>query len=92
MYFLNVSFTSHLLLLFKLTNKSRNAESGNGMRGMMVTREIRVLRPGMRVGTRGILVEMREIRAGMQGIRVGMGGIRVEMRGIGVGVRGDRMK
>ena len=50
--------------------KNRNAESGNGMRGMMGTR-------GIRVGTGGMGM-------GMLGIRVGMRGIRVQMRGIRV--------
>ena len=91
MYFLNVYFTSHLLLLFKMASKNRNGESGNGMRGIMVTREIRVGRLGIRVGTQGITVAMRGIQVGMRGIRVGMQGIRVRMRGIKVGMRGIRV-
>ena len=72
MYFLNVYFNSDLLLFFKMTSKSRNGKSGNGMRRMMVTPGIRVGRPGIRVGTRGIRVGMRGIQVGMWGIRVGM--------------------
>ena len=47
--------------------KSRNRESGNGMRGMM--------------GMWGIRVGMMRMW-GMRGITVGMRGITVEMRGI----------
>ena len=43
--------------------KNRNAESGNGMRGMMGTR-------GIRVGTGGMGMGMLGIRVGMRGIRV----------------------
>ena len=50
--------------------KSRNGESGNGMRGMIGTRGIRAGTRGIRVGTRGIKVGMRGIRVGMQGIRL----------------------
>ena len=57
--------------------KSRNGESGNGMRGMMGMWGISV---GM-MGMKGIKVGMM----GMQGIAVGMWGIRVEMRWIGGG-------
>ena len=68
MYFLNVYFTSHLLLSFKMaTCKSRNGKSGNGMsgmRGMTVTRGLRVGRPEIRVGTQGIQQRMRGIRVG----------------------------
>ena len=46
--------------------KSRNGVAGNGMRGIMGTR-------GIRVGMRKIRVGMRGIRLGMQGIVVGSG-------------------
>ena len=49
--------------------KSRNGESGNGMRGMMETWRIRV-------GTRGIRMRTQAIRVGTRGIKVAMGGIR----------------
>ena len=49
--------------------KSWNGESGNGMKGMMGTR-------GIRVGTWGI-------RVGSQGIRVGTWGIKVGKQGMG---------
>ena len=66
MYLLNVYFTSHLLLSFKMaTCKSRNGKSENGMsgiRGMMVMRGLRVGRPGIRVVTQGTQEGMREIR------------------------------
>ena len=61
--------------------KSRNGESGNGIRGTMGRRGIRAETRGIRVGTRGIKV-------GMCGIRVGMPEIKVEIRGIGVGILG----
>ena len=64
MYFLNVYFTSHLLLSFKMaTCKSENGKLGNGMsgmRGIMATR-------GLRVGTQGIQERMRGIRVGTRG-------------------------
>ena len=64
MYFLNVYLTSHLLLSFKMaTCKSRNGKLGNGMngvRGMTVTR-------GLRVGTWGIQEIMQGIRVGTRG-------------------------
>ena len=91
MYFLNVYFNSHLLLLFKMANESRNGESGNGMRGMMVTSGIRVGRPEIKVGTRRIRVGTREILVGMWGIIVGMQGISVRMQVIKVGMRGIRV-
>ena len=50
--------------------KNRNAESGNGMRGMMGTRGIRVGTQGIRVGTGGMGMGMLGIRVGMRGIRV----------------------
>ena len=50
--------------------KNRNAESGNGMRGMMGTR-------GLRVGTYAIGVGTGGRGRGRLGIRVGMRGIRV---------------
>ena len=53
--------------------KSRNGESGNGMRGMMGTSGIRVGTREIRVGARGMGVEM----LGMRGIKVGMRIIRV---------------
>ena len=56
--------------------KSWNRESGNGMKGMMGTREIRV-------GMRGINVRTWEIRVGTWETKVGMQGIRVGMRGMG---------
>ena len=46
--------------------KSRNGESGNGMKGMMGMQKIRV---GMQRIRRG---EMQGIMVGMQGIEVGM--------------------
>ena len=71
MYFLNVYFTLHLLLSFKIaTCKNRSGKSGNemsGMRGMTVTRGLGVGRPGIRVGTRRIQVGMRGIRVGTRG-------------------------
>ena len=63
--------------------KSRNGESGNGMRGTMGMRGIRVETRGIRVGTRGIKVGMRGIRVGMREIKVGMRGIGVGMLGVG---------
>ena len=42
--------------------KSWNGELGNGMSGMMGTREIRVGTWGIKVGMQGIRVGMREIR------------------------------
>ena len=61
--------------------KSRNRESGNGMRGMMGMREIRVRTRRIRVGMRGIKVGMQGIRVGMWGIRVVTWGIKVRMWG-----------
>ena len=58
--------------------RSRNGESGNGMRRMMGTRGIRVKTRGIRVGTQGIKVGMWGIRVGMRGMVVGM----LEMWGI----------
>ena len=60
---------------FEAICKSRNGESGNGLRGMMGTQAIKV-------GTRGIRVGIRGMGMGMRGMR----GIRVGMRGIGVGM------
>ena len=51
--------------------KSRNGESGKGMRGMMRMREIRVGMQGIRVGMQGIRVKMQGIEVGiwrMQGM------------------------
>ena len=59
---LNVSKTEIVMAICK----SRNRESGNGMRGMM--------------GTRGIRLGMQGIRVGMRGIRLRMWRIGVEMR------------
>ena len=56
---------------------------GNGMRGMMGTR-------GIRVGTRGINEGMRGVGGGMLGMR-GIGEIRVEMWGMGLGMWGIRV-
>ena len=73
--------------------KSRNRESGNGIRGMMGTQRIRVGTWGIRVGTRktrGIKVGMREMGVGMLRMR-GMQGIRVEVYGIGLGMRRIRV-
>ena len=63
--------------------KSQNGESGNGMRGMMGTRAIRV-------GKQRIKVGMRWTRVGMRGMGVGMLGMR-EMRGIRVRIPGIRV-
>ena len=52
--------------------KSRNGESGNGMKGIMGMR-------GIRVGMREIGVGMRRIRVGVMGIRLGKREIRVGM-------------
>ena len=57
--------------------KSRNGESGNGMRGMMGTR-------GIRVGTRRIKVEIRGMGVGMLVTR-GMRRITMGIWGIGGG-------
>ena len=65
-----------LLYCLKAICKSWNEESGNGMRGMMRMR-------GIRLGTRVIRVRTRGIKMRMQGIRVGM-------RGMGVGMLGMR--
>ena len=54
---------------FREWPKSWNGESGNGMRGMMGTRVIRVGTRGIRLGTRGIRVGTRGIRVGMRGIQ-----------------------
>ena len=87
--------------------KSRNEESGNGMKGIMGMRAIRVgmrgisvvmrgtmvRMPGFCVGMRGISAKMQGIGVGKRGMRVGMHGIRVRMRGIGGGnVEGDKNK
>ena len=64
---------------FMAVCKSRNGESGNGMKGMMGMRVIRVGMRGIGVGMRGIGLGMRGIRVGMMGIMVGMMGIRVGM-------------
>ena len=61
--------------------KSRNGESGNGMREMMGTR-------GIRVGTRRIKLEIRGMGVGMLGMR-GMRRITVGIRGRGGGGGGD---
>ena len=60
-----------MILTTKAICKSQNGESGNGMRGMVGMREIKV----------GIM-GMQGIRVGMWGIRVGM----MEMWGIRVGM------
>ena len=78
--------------------KSRNEESGNGMKGMIRMRGIKMGMQGIGEGMRGIRVGMMEIRAGMMGIRVGMRGImggiveiRVRMQGIRIGMMGMRV-
>ena len=63
--------------------KSRNGESGNGMKGRMGTRGIKVGMQGIRVGMRGMGLGMLGMR-GMREIMVGMRGIRVGIRGISV--------
>ena len=63
-YLLSCWFHCYNAFYIKLDSavcKSRNVESGSGMKGMM--------------GMRGIRVGMRGIRVGMMGIRVGMRGI-----------------
>ena len=65
--------------------KSRNGESGSGVRGMMEMRRSIV---GMR-DMQGIKVEIMGIRVGIRGMR----GFRVEMmgmQGIRMGMRGMR--
>ena len=68
--------------LFLAICKSRNGESGNGMRGTW----------GMGVGMRGIWVEMRGIKVEMRGIDVGIWGIWMRMWRIGVEMRGVELK
>ena len=48
--------------------KSRNGESGNGIRGTMGRRGIRAETRGIRVGTRGIKVEIRGIGVAILGV------------------------
>ena len=60
-FFVEYSFVSNTFLLNLAICKSRNGESGNGMRGMMGMRGTRVGMRGMEVVIRGIWVGMREI-------------------------------
>ena len=84
----------HDLITKRAICKSRNRESGNGMKETMEMRRIRVRMIGMRgirvrlIGMQGIRVGIIGIRVGMQGIRLRMWGIRMEILGIRVEMRG----
>ena len=67
--------------------KSRNGESGNGMKEMMEMRRIRVRMIG-NVGDQVRMMGMQGIRVGMQCIRLRMWGIRMEIMGTRVEMRG----